>query len=254
MARSAWKDDYYWKCYRFALNGHSDKEIARLIKVHPDTYNKWKKENPVFARGMRAARKEVKRRQEGPPFKDFFYGRLSGKNQKLWDKMDLLDSPGNLEKYRELLDSSGKETRQMFWLHCWFECNFSKSEACRRLGISHHTITLWKRDPEFVELLNGMEDVKKDFFESHLVALVAGGDPSATTMANRTLNRDRGYGAQLEVTAVGSIEHHHQHELVLPFEELKLPLDVKVKVLEAYRVYKEEKAVDAAKRVKAEAV
>jgi hypothetical protein len=103
------------------------------------------------------------------------------------------------------------------------------------VNVSKRTIDGWLRsDPEFPELMAEVEFHKKNFFESGLVGQVEEGNVQSIIFANRTYNRDRGYGEVRGVEHSGTVNHLHAHaHLVLDPEQLGLDLDTTIKVLKA---------------------
>jgi len=83
---------------------------------------------------------------------------------------------------------------------------FNLSKALRKVAIPRNTFSHWaESDPEFVDLLVEVEQIKKDFFEDGLIKLVKAGDSPSTIFANKTLNRDRGYGEVIESRISGTL-------------------------------------------------
>jgi hypothetical protein len=60
---------------------------------------------------------------------------------------------------------------------------------------------------------------------------------SATLFANRTLNRDRGYGDKTQIEVSGSLNHNHKN--LINFEDLGLPPEVLRVIYEAVKEKKE---------------
>jgi hypothetical protein len=89
-------------------------------------------------------------------------------------------------------------------------------------------------DPEFAELVDEIHLHKKDFFESKLVELVQSGDSSATIFANKTMNRDRGYGDKTTIEHTGTVVVEQR---VVQIGDLALPVDVRRAILGAVRAH-----------------
>ncbi len=74
------------------------------------------------------------------------------------------------------------------------------SQACKMVGISKQTYYNWvNEDPEFKASLYDATEEKKDFYEAALQAAVQKGSVPAIIFANKTYNRDRGYGDQPQI-------------------------------------------------------
>ena len=70
--------------------------------------------------------------------------------------------------------------------------------ALRSTGLSRQTYEKWMRsNPSFRKAVSAVLDVKKDFAEKRLLALVERGEIAPTIFVNRTLNKDRGYAESL---------------------------------------------------------
>ena len=76
--------------------------------------------------------------------------------------------------------------------------------SCEESGITRQTFYNWKKDEKFLELLKETDEYaladKKDFVESKLMLLVEKEDRQAIIHASKTLNRDRNYGDNIDIT------------------------------------------------------
>lgn len=234
-----WKDEYYVKCFRLAGDGLSNSEIARALKVPPATFAEWLQKKKALREGIAQAREA-----KGGGYKDFkayCYEKLPRRARELWDELEEVEekrgeSVDLIKEKRErknklfnLIDAGSMKVKQGLFLHALVKCNFMVSRACHKMGATVPEVEQWKRSSKgFKELVEGIISFKADFFESALIDLVRSGDSAATIFANRTYNRNRGYGNE-ELPTERTIIHKHQISL----EEL--PVDTKKVILETIR-------------------
>lgn len=208
MAKTSWKEEYYVKIYRLASDGMTDAKIAKVMGVSETLLTKWYRCKLALQQAVKEARYNLENRGEGyKTFRSFVYGKLSKRAQELWDKLEeierLGDNPERGRMHRTILrkiQEASVYIRQTLFIHSLLASNFMTSMACRRLGMHHSTVREWElRSPAFAELLAGIHEHKKDFFESALINLIRQGDSAATIYANKTINRDRGYNERVDV-------------------------------------------------------
>jgi hypothetical protein len=117
--------------------------------------------------------------------------------------------------------------------------HFHLSEACRKVSITKKTLYRWMgEEPEFRELVDEIQWHKKNFFEAALCKQVAEGNAAVIIHANKTVNRDRGYGTEVGIDVGGRVDHKHEHfyKHGLTQEELDaIPAEVKKALLEVIR-------------------
>jgi hypothetical protein len=157
--------------------------------------------------------------------------------QRVWDEMsEFDDGETGYAKARALMRTKPKRARQQLLIYAVLSSGFNLTKALRRVGIPRKTLLDWmENDPGFTDLLHEVQEMKKDFFEEGLVGLVKRGDSPGIIFANRTQNRDRGYGEKTEI--------HHSGNIVqwtIPVNELNLPTDTLRTLLTAL---KEQKAL-----------
>lgn len=235
--KTAWKDEFYVKAHRYALDGYTNQEISRALGVSNATFLQWLKKKPALKEGLETARR-TKDGKSITSFRDYVYERLPDELKELWDKINACDEEtGSKKKHlstraiESLFASCGKMARMHLFLYAYVHHNFNASEACRCVNISWGTYRSWIEDEEgFAELVEEIHIHKKNMFESALIDLVRNGDPAATIFANRSINRDRGYNDKQEISISGSIEHN-----VRQVDELELPLEVRKAILESMR-------------------
>lgn len=238
---SIYKHRFAVDIFAMAREGASDKVIAKQLGVGAPTLSNWKKKHPSVRYAFKKARKERKA-NENTDWQAYVRGRLSKKLVPLWDKIVTFEREQNgYSRIEALLEGKGKRTRQQLLVYALLQTGFNLSKALRKVAISRRTFDEWREnDPEFIDLVGEIELVKKDFFEEGLVRLIRSGDSPATIFANRTVNRDRGYGESTEVKLSGNIGF-----IPVPIHELDLPLEVQRAILEAINNRKDTKSLPA---------
>lgn len=232
-----WKDEFYVRGYQLAKEGKSDTMIAKLLGVSLALYKKWLDKNGTFNKAINDGR-SIKEGAES--FRQYVFSRLPDNLQELWNKIlrnkeDITDSPEEARKKQrerrglfETVRTSRKEDRQQLYLYALINSNFTRTEACKKIGISPTCIAGWEtKDRQFKELVKQVEEAKKDFYESALISLVRQGESNAVIFANRTYNRDRGYSDKVEMNISGNITHS--------VDELNLSLEIRKQILLAMR-------------------
>src|SRR5262249_7608279 len=135
-------------------------------------------------------------RNKAAHFREYVLHRLSPSLQQVWDKLTQFEkAKDGAALAQSLLERQGTYARRALFIHALIACNFNVSAASRRMGISHNLYYQWLRDDEaFAELVREIRCHIGDFFEAALVELVDRREPSVVIFANKTFNRDRGYG------------------------------------------------------------
>lgn len=93
--------------------------------------------------------------------------------------------------------------------------------SCKQLGIHRDTHYQWMNEDK--KYKKDVEDIVfnlKDFLENALFKLVKEGNPMVVWNANKTKNRDRGYGEHLDIEHSGEQKFIFQ-EIVLSDEDIK---------------------------------
>lgn len=222
--------------YRFAKMGFCDRAIAEGLGIDSSTLKKWKRTKPEVVEALALARNpDEEDRELGGTWKRFVYNRLSPDLRKLWDQIEKWDTlPNGVAKIEALLSTHGKRVRQQLFLYALIHCNFSASKALAKVNIDRATLSEWiEKEPEFGQLVEEIKWHKGNFFEESLVRLVSNGEAAATIFANRTYNKDRGYGGSTDVNVrhSGTIEH-----TTLDLDELELPIETRKQIMEAIRL------------------
>ena len=223
--------------YILASQGASNEEVAAALRISPETLNDWLRNNhPATKPELRYALEKGRAPKETPkPFKDYVYGRLAPELQALWDRIDFFyEHQDGYNKVKALLAGKDETVVQHLFVNALVHTNFDLSRACRLVCISKRTVDHWnENDPDFPRLMDELQWHKKNFFESALNDLVLMRNPQAVIFANKTINRDRGYGDKMELNVNGTITH--KHLVSMGDLEPYLDFDTKVKLLDAMR-------------------
>lgn len=242
-----WKVELAIDAYMLAYTGATNRDIAKVFLIEEDTFTKWLVSYPVLRYAVDKAR--GKRNERPETFQEYVYGKLPPDLKALWDQIQFWSEHENsVVRIEELLQPHGDRVRQQLWLHAMICCNFNASEACAEVNISKRVIDRWlAEDNAFPELLQELEWHKKNYFEDAMVDLVGMRVFPAVIHANKTFNRDRGYGEKIE------IDHKHTHTHKVHFVQMDklqpyLDLETRVKIREAIRIVnanKDEDEVDS---------
>lgn len=234
MQATKWRETHYVTAYILAKQGYTDAKISACLGVEPPLFSKWRKKRPALNEALNLAR-DADGKDCVKDFRDYVLGRLPDHLQDLWDEINLCDSvPYGTARLKQMLDNRGTRIRQHLFLYALVACDFDASEACKKVCIQKGTLNQWQAgDPEFAELLDEIHEAKKDFLEGRLLRLVKQGNAAAIIFANKTLNKDRGYGDSKTVRHEGGVEHTHTHthrhvriaDLNLPPDALELLYD-----------------------------
>jgi hypothetical protein len=205
-----WDDRHYVKCYLLARQGMTDTQIAGALHVDKITFYKWRDSNPALQDALAQARTEE---AGAGSFSEYVHGRLPEHLRPIWTEIMEIDQCKDESVYarrqrlEKMLEGKGRRVQQHLWLHALVNSNFNKFEACRKTGISRGTVQNWvKDDVNFMELVEQVVEMKKDFVEGCLFGLIGQGDAAATIFASRTLNRDRGYDPKITVVHKGKVK------------------------------------------------
>lgn len=235
MAGYKWNNKMYVKAYQLALDGMPDQQIARAIGVTRQSFLTWRKKDPALRDALAQARDQVKGEDGAATFSDYVYRRLSPEAQDvLADIKKIGDAKNALAKIDAIFEKQGKRIRQYLFVHAFFGSNFDISMACTFVGISRMTFYRWTEESGFAEIMDDMMAGMGDLFQNHLVQRVKAGDTAAIIFANKTFNKDRGYGEQVEHKHI----HHHVHDYRVTLDKLDLPDEVFEMILDAVRKQK----------------
>lgn len=181
---------------------------------------------------------------------DHVIGNLSEKQGLLFQalKENMTGSNGKIgstDAIEFLLQGQPKTVRQKLFLQALIDNCFNINAARRMINLSSSQLSIWKKDPEFLKMINELTLYKKNFFESKLIKLVEQGDSAATIFANKTYNRDLGYGDRVDV------KHTHEHKHVT-IDKLNISLKAKKELLAAIQKKNSPPALKAADVIEGE--
>lgn len=236
-----WKDDYILKAYELARSGMSDRRIAGALGVSPVTFSDWLKKHKLLRKSLKKARQAACGSDAERTLKGYVYKNLSPTARKVWDKLKSIREDGSFDddaRYEivdEIMASCTKRTMYELFLHALVTTNFSASEACAMVGITHNNLKNWiLNSPEFRDVIREIDWHKGNFFESALFRLVEKGDSAAIIFANKTYNKKRGYSEKYEVEVTDNSDQPRT-----TVDDLDLPLEVKIAIRDALRRKKE---------------
>lgn len=232
---SRWHDGLLFEIYDHAKAGLTNSKIAKILGTTPATVGKWIGQKPALKKALA----RVRTRGDGgaETFTQYVYKRIPKHLAEIYYEIMAVDlteknpkSIIGLEKRLDaLLGTLGKRARQNLFIHALVDSDFNASEAQRRMDVSDSMYKMWRKDPEFAELLDNIHVHKKNFFEGSLIGKVAGGDMAAIIFCNETVNADRGYSRKLDVNVKGNVNHNHTFDV----DDLDLEFSVKEAIVEA---------------------
>lgn len=230
-AKEAWDVRHLIDIYELAKDGLGLEAMAKAIGVPKGMLKIWKAKIPEVKDAFVKAEKVKLNRGS---FSEYIYGRLSKENQRLWDQLESLGEERNGNAMAmNLLDANGDRVRQSLFLYAMTKTHYNVSEACKKLFVSDAMFRNWCKDKKFRELFKQLQFHKKNFFESKLMELAEANHPQIVWNVNKTLNRDRGFGEQVDVQVNGQVEHKFK------LDELQLDLETRKRLLEAMREKKQ---------------
>jgi DNA-binding XRE family transcriptional regulator len=235
---SKWLDVFIIRAYELSRDGLTEYQMAKCLGISKPTFILWERKKILFRTAIKMGRAYRVALHRGVyDMTDYIYHRLPKNLQVLWQQIDSFDRAGaGIEKVEALLEKKGKHIRQSIFLCAMVNGNFSIAAACRKTGIPRITFELWKSDPDFQQLVNEIQEVKKDWAQNCLHRLVTMGDSPATIYLNRCYNKDRGLDDRqpIQVEVSGAIQHNHTHTIVA-VEDLDLPLNIQKLILDRVR-------------------
>jgi len=215
--------------YDMAKEGTSSSNILRALALK--NIHKQKIKEEILKIIKIANKNKSKQAEEKNPLTDFVIGNLSEKTRNMFlilkDNIEGADGKiGCAEAIDFVLQGQPKEIRQKLFLQALVDSCFNVNYARKMINLSSAQLSIWKKDPEFLKMINELQMYKKNFYESKLIKLVDMGDSAATIFANKTFNRDLGYGDRVDV------KHTHEHKH-LNIDNLNISLKAKKELLAA---------------------
>lgn len=215
--------------YDMAKEGRASEKILQALALK--NINKQKIKEQILHIIKIANKHKRKESESKNPLVDFVIGNLPEKTKALFmalkENQDGSDGKiGSVEAIEFLLQGQPKAIRQKLFLQALVDSCFNVNYARKMINLSPTQLAIWKKDPEFLKMINELQVYKKNFFESKLIKLVDIGDSAATIFANKTFNRDLGYGDRVDV------KHTHEHKH-LTIDKLNISLKAKKELLAA---------------------
>lgn len=227
-----WRPILLVHMYRYAKAGLSNEAVARVLDINRGTMSLWLKKRPEVREALELGRQQA---PDEESFTRFFYEQLDSPLRELWDELIINERVGGgVANMRKILADQGTGARQALFLHALVNSHFNPNLAMQRVGLDKRTLDQWTdSDPDFAELVSQVQWLKGNFFEEGLVKLCEHGDRGAILHANRTFNKNRGYGNQTTVT--GTVDVNIENRLVLDLSELDLDPETRAKIADAVR-------------------
>lgn len=215
--KGQWSNKLYVKLYQAALESTEDKTVAATCGISYSMLNYHKKNKSTVRWLLKEARK--KRGKTGVDnVLDFVYDRLSNEHKVIYDEICQLGKKGvknGYEQARKLMENKGEAAQKQMFLYSLIHCNFNQSKARKRCCVTLKQVQKWMNEPEFADFLEEVNQGFKDFLQGALVQAVQDGDTQAIIFANKTKNRDRGFGDVSKLEIEGNVNHRVKMDLDL---------------------------------------
>ena len=226
---AVYKEKLIIDIYSMARDGVSGASIAKALHVTGACFSQWKKTKKSVRYALKRGA-EDRRKNTNLNWTEYISRQLPSHLQNTWEKITEYGRETNgYNKIEKLLSNESHHVKQELLVYAILICGFSISKALKKVSIPRKTFLYWaETDPDFVDLLNEVEQIKKDFYEEGLFKLVRAGDSPAIIFGNKTLNRDRGYGEVIETQISGMVG-----VMSLPISELGLPPEILRVILQA---------------------
>jgi hypothetical protein len=225
-----------FKIYELARSGLARSNVAAVLGVGQGVLSRWERAYPAVKAAVELGHRISDPEGRAEAEVEYFYGRLSAKTRGVWDKLTEIyekDLPDSCREAEALLLANPRQVRQELFLQAFVKFNFNKTEARKFARVSKKTLDQWSMSENFRRLMAELKTAKKDFYESAMVQLVREGNPAAVIHANKTVNRDRGYGDKVVHEVSGQVTHRQ----AVGLDDILNLLDqaTKLKILEAVR-------------------
>lgn len=222
-----WDDKFYIVIYQLACNGLTDQQIAQALGTN--AFHRWKKLDSTVKFALEEGRNG--RTRGADTLSDHIYGRLPRKLRKLYNNITrVIKEPNGVRRVNMLFANHGELAKKELFLYALTRTHFDPSRAMRRIGLPFRLLKTWiEDDRRFGQLVDEIQEHKKNFCEGKLLELVKEKDAQVVMFVNRTLNRDRGYGDEVKIKHEGEIQHKHTQLI----DVTALPLKIQKIVLEA---------------------
>lgn len=207
-------------------------KVSEALGINGDTgqFCKWlqKREDLQLAKSI-----ADERRSKRNTFPAYVLGNLSPKAQKIWRQLLFWLENDQAQGTPELMQRASTAIRQEIFIQALIHSSYNISKACQLAGINRQTMAMWQKEGKFATLMEEVHAHKKDFFENALIDLVGMHYPGAIMFVNKTINKDRGYGEQVDI--------NHSLNGTLDIDSLGLDLETRRKVLQAIRKQQQQK-------------
>lgn len=200
-----------FQVYDLSKQGMSSKAIAQSLNISRNSLKNWETRDDMLGDAMRKGRKYTKDKSNHTNFQDYVFDQLPERLRTLWNEITACEKDNSgLARIEAILNKNGKRARQHLFLYALVVYNFSINKALSRLGIPSATFKYWaETDDDFIEIMDALQFHKQNFCEDALMKLIEDGHPHAILFANKTLNKDRGYGTEsrVKVSVTGGVSH-----------------------------------------------
>ena len=233
-----WKDTFYIDIYLLAKQGRTESDIRRVLGASPTTWKAWKRSRAIddaVKRGREGDKAEQEAQQDRPSIIDYCYGHLPAELRALWDRIEAVAelSPADQDTAYKDLKQQPEAYRQILYIHALVTSRFDATSAMRKCRISLRDYQRWcASSPDFEALVAEIQFHKGQFFENALLDQVMIGETQAILFANKSFNRDRGYGDKMEVEHTGDA-HSGASTINVDLSKLDLTPQIKRALLEA---------------------
>jgi len=229
QGKKAYHVKYMIDIYNMVKDGFSDKNMAKHFGITCSCFCNWKKRYKSVQYAIKKATKDRKSVND-MDWSEYIKNKIPDHLKPLWKEITQFERDASgYDLARQLLKKKPARIRQELLCHAILACNFNMTKALRKTGVTRSMVNYWtENDPEFIQLLNEIKDIKGDLFEEGLFRLVRAGDSGAIIFGNKTLNRKRGYGEHVTTSFEANI-----NVTALPLHELDLAPDILRAILEA---------------------
>jgi hypothetical protein len=218
--------------YDMVKQGQTREAISNRLGIPLHVYKVWMKNNPAIAMAVAQGKVRLEEMNRGHEALDeYILGRLPPHLKPFWDECQSCYRNG--DPIPMSVTTLEVNERQILFLTAWMRFKFSTAKALRFTGLKRDTVNNWMTSPRFKKMMAELQEAKRDFYEDALIGCVLRGETPAIIFANKTINKDRGYGESKDVTVKGEIAHNHEHTHLIDLDALNLPIEVQAAIAEA---------------------
>jgi hypothetical protein len=234
-----WDDTNYVTAYIAARDGKSGKDIAAMLGCNPARLAIWRKQRPALEDAIQRGKSSSTR-----TLTEHILGSVPEDVLHTWDiiqtKHKAASKAGSRVSAAELDMLTGQmEGRQLqhLYLLALASSSWNADRACKTIGVQPYMLQAWRKDPDFCKVAQAISEAKRDFVEGRLLDLVNGGHAGATIFAAKSLVPEYQETRTLKHTGKVDVDVQHTHTLAL--EDLNLPTDLMLQILEHVDAHKE---------------